>query len=265
MSALLSRLARKGEEEFFARLLELEKREYGLRYIPADAVGYAVVCPRYGALYAEEREVAVFARALMDRVKYAVLLRIADSKVVDSLVAKAASGDSGAARRLLDVGRGLTTSELQRAFDDLKRDFEHYSKAARGPPPHGSAEEAYHFYKYAEVLPYVGYADVWEDMVIYSIAGIADDYVYVFKYAGGGLQYETYKAMAAAEGDVAAKIWGRRRVKIHIQPRDAPPRLSWGEPKDPAPHYKALRRGECRRGPLCRICPWRGDCECFTK
>ena len=263
MSALLRRLARKGEEEFFARLLELEKKEHGIRYVPADAVGYAAVCPRYGALYAEEREVAVCARALMDRVKYAVLLKIADAKAVDSLVAKAARGDPGAAKRLLEVGRGLTPGELQRIFDELKQEFEHYAKVARGTPPKGPAEEAYHFYKYAEALPYVGYADVWEDVAIYSVAGVADGYVYVFKYAGGGLRHETYRAMAAAEGDVAAKIWGRQKIKIHIQPREAPPKMSWAEPRDPVPHYKALRRGECRKGPLCMACPWQADCECF--
>ncbi|AAL63392.1 hypothetical protein [Pyrobaculum aerophilum] len=266
MSRLLRKLARGGAIDFFSRLLEVEKSAYGLQYVPADAVGYAVVCPRFGRLYATEREVAVFSRALIDRVKYAVLMKVAEPSLVDSLVARAFKGDREAARRLLEVGRGFTPAELQRVFDQLRQEFLYYSKAARGPPPAGprGAEEAYYFYKYAEALPYVGHVDVWGDMAVYSVAGVAADYVYVFKFAGD-LPHEAYKSMAAAEGDVAAKIWQRQRIKIHIQTRDQPPKFAWADPKDPVPHYKALKRGECRKGPLCQICPWRGDCECLRE
>jgi hypothetical protein len=45
VSALLRRLARKGLYRLFQAVLTLEKEKYGLRYVPAEAVGYAVVCP----------------------------------------------------------------------------------------------------------------------------------------------------------------------------------------------------------------------------
>ncbi len=55
MSALLRRLARKGLYRFFQAMLTLEEEKRGLRYVPAEAVGYAVVCPLYARSYAGRR------------------------------------------------------------------------------------------------------------------------------------------------------------------------------------------------------------------
>jgi hypothetical protein len=249
VSALLRRLARKGLYRFFQAMLTLEKEKYGLRYVPAEAVGYAVVCPLYARSYAEEKEVAVFTRALLDRVRYAEALKLVDVETLTSVVRRAAKGDRRAMESLLEVGRGLTPQEAEKVFPELLREFQYYSKAARGGAPSGPGEEAYHFYKYAEPLPYAGFADLWNNVAIYSIAGVAADYVYIFKFNREGMEYNVAKSIASAEGDVAAKIWRRPRAKLHIQERGKPPKLTFVEPKDPEPHYKALLRGECRRGP----------------
>jgi hypothetical protein len=108
VSALLRRLARKGLYRFFQAMLTLEKEKYGLRYVPAEAVGFAVVCPLYASSYAEEKEVAVFTRALLDRVRYAEALKLVEVETLTSVVRRAAKGDRRAMESLLEVGRGLT-------------------------------------------------------------------------------------------------------------------------------------------------------------
>jgi hypothetical protein len=263
VSALLRRLARKGLYRLFQAMLTLEKEKYGLRYVPAEAVGYAVVCPLYARSYAEEKEVAVFTRALLDRVRYAEALKLVDVETLTSVVRRAARGDRRAMESLLEVGRGLAPQEVEKIFPELLREFQHYSRAARGEAPSGPGEEAYHFYKYAEQLSYAGFADLWNNVAIYSVAGVAADYVYIFKYNKEGVEYSVAKTIASAEGDVAAKIWRRPRAKLHIQERGKPPKLTFVEPKDPEPHYKALLRGQCRKGRLCPACPLRNACECL--
>lgn len=263
MSALLRRLVRRGAYDLFKSWLETERGKYGIRYVPGDAVGYAVVCPLYARSYAEEKEVAVFTRALLDRLRYAEVLKIVEVETLASVVRKAVKGDRRAVESLLEIGRGLTPRDVEKAFPQLLQEFQYYSKAARGEAPGGPLDEAYHFYKYAEPLPYVGFADLWNDMAIYSIAGVATDYVYVFKYNRKGVGYNVVRSMAAAEGDVAAKIWRRPRVKLHIQEPEKPPKLIFVEPKDPEPHYRALLRGSCRKGPLCLVCSLREFCECL--
>ncbi|WP_167827646.1 hypothetical protein [Pyrobaculum islandicum] len=259
MSEILRRLLRRGAYNIFEKLLGIEREKHGLRYVPADAVGYAVVCPRYAAMYAAEREVAVFARALIDRVRYAEELKIVDPSVLKSTIRKALRGDRKAAESLLEVGRGLTPKDIERIFPSLRQEFERYRKAARGPPPEGFGEETYYFYNYAEPLPYAGFSDIWGSYVVYIVAGIASDYVYVFKYVRG-LDYSIARSMAAAEGDVAAKIWQRPRVKIHIQKPEKTPKITYVDPHDPEPHYKAFQRGEPRAGPLCHRCPYKDLC-----
>jgi hypothetical protein len=264
VSGVIRRLIRRGAYDVFERLLIAEKKKRGVRYVPADAVGLAVMCPRYAAHYASELEIAAFARSLLDRVRYAELLKIADASVLRSVVLRAARGDRGAVNSLLEVGSGLSPGDIERILPELQREFERYSRAARGPPPRGLGEGAYYFYNYAEILPYAGFHDAWEDLVIYSIAGISSGYVYIFKYTRGRLEYSAARSMAAAEADVAARIWRRPRAKLHIQEPGRPPRLTFVEPRSPEPRYKALRRGECRRGPLCHACPLRVGCECVA-
>ena len=166
VSALLRRLARKGLYRFFQAMLTLEEEKHGLRYVPAEAVGYAVVCPLYARSYAEEKEVAVFTRALLDRVRYAEALKLVDVETLTSVVRRAAKGDRRAMESLLEVGRGLTPQEVEKIFPELLLDFQHYSRSARGEAPSGPGEEAYHFYKYAELLPDVGFADLWNNVAI---------------------------------------------------------------------------------------------------
>jgi len=249
VSALLRRLARKGLYRFFQAMLTLEGEKYGLRYVPAEAVGYAVVCPLYARSYAEEKEAAVFTRALLDRVRYAETLKLVDVETLTSVVRRAARGNRRAMESLLEVGQGLTPQEVEKISPELLREFQHYSRAARGEVPSGPGEETYHFYKYAEPLPYAGFADLWNNVAIYSIAGVAADYVYVFRYNRGGVEYGVAKTIASAEGDVAAKIWRRPRSKLHIQEPGKPPKLTFVVPKDPEPHHKALLRGNARKAP----------------
>jgi hypothetical protein len=109
-------------------------------------VGYAVVCPLYARRYAEEKEVAVFTRALLDRVRYAEALKLVDVETLTSVVRRAAKGDRRAMESLLEVGRGLTPQEVGKIFPELLWDFQHYSRLARGEAPSGPGEEAYHFY-----------------------------------------------------------------------------------------------------------------------
>ncbi len=92
---------------------------------------------------------------------------------------------------------------------------------------------------------------------------MAADYVYTFKYNREGVEYGVAKSIASAEGDVAAKIWRRPRAKLHIQKAGKPSKLTFVKPKDPEPHYKALLRGQRRKGRLCPACPLRNDCECL--
>ena len=263
MSTLLRRLARRGLYSLFQTILALEKEKYGVRYVPAEAVGYAVVCPLYARSYAEDKEVAVFTRALLDRLRYAEALKLVDVDILSSAVRKSAKGDRRAMESLLEVGRGLTPQDVERAFPQLLQEFQYYSRAARGEAPSGPGEEAYYFYKYAEPLPYAGFADLWNNLAVYSIAGVAADYVYIFKYSREEVEYGIARAVAVAESDVAAKIWRRPRAKLHIQEPGKPPKLVFVEPKNPEPHYKALLRGQCRKGPLCPACPLRTTCECL--
>jgi hypothetical protein len=71
-----------------------------------------------------------------------------------------------------------------RIFPELWREFERYSRAARGLPSR-PRQGAYYF---TEILPYAGFHDAWEDLVIYSIAGISSGYVYI-KHTRGKLEY----------------------------------------------------------------------------
>ncbi len=246
MSALLRRLARKGLYRFFQAVLTLEEEKHGLRYVPAEAVGYAAACPLYARSYAEEKEVAVFTHVLLDRMIYAEALRLVDVETLTSVVRRAARGDRRAMESLLEVGRGLTPQEVEKIFPELLWDFQHYSRSARGEAPSGPGEETYHFHKYAEQLPYAGFADLWNNVAIYSVAGVAANYVYAFRYNRTCVEYGVARSIASAEGDVAAKIWRRPRAKLHIQEPGKPPKLTFVEPNDPEPHYKALLRGQCR-------------------
>jgi hypothetical protein len=135
---------------------------------------------------------------------------------------------------------------VEKIFPELLREFQYFNRAARGEAPSGPGEEAYHFYKYVEPLPYASFADLCNNVAIYSIAGVAADYVYVFRYNREGVEYGVAKSIASAEGDVAAKIRRRPRAKLHIQDPGEPSKLAFVEPKDPEPHYKALLRGQCR-------------------
>jgi hypothetical protein len=68
------------------------------------------MCQRYAVHYASELEIAAFARSLLDRVRYAELLKIADVSVLRSAPLRAARGDRGAVNSLLEVGSGLSPS-----------------------------------------------------------------------------------------------------------------------------------------------------------
>jgi hypothetical protein len=71
-----------------------------------------VVCPLSARSYAEEKEVAVYTRALLDRVRCAEALKLVDVETLTSGVRRAAKGDSRAMESLLEVGRGLTPQEV---------------------------------------------------------------------------------------------------------------------------------------------------------
>jgi len=134
-------------------------------------VGYAVVCPLYARSYAEEKEVSVFTRALLDRLRYAEALKLVDVETLSSVVRRAARGDRRAMESLLEVGRDLTPQEVEKIFPQLLLGVSALQQATRGEAPSGPGEEAYHFYKYAEPLPYAGFADLWNNVAIYSVRG----------------------------------------------------------------------------------------------
>lgn len=71
-----------------------------------------MVCPLSARSYAEEKEVAVYTRALLDRVRCAEALKLVDVETLTSGVRRAAKGDSRAMESLLEVGRGLTPQEV---------------------------------------------------------------------------------------------------------------------------------------------------------
>lgn len=68
--------------DVFERLPIAEREKAERAFVPADAVGLAVMCQRYAVHYASELEIAAFARSLLDRVRYAELLKIADVSVL---------------------------------------------------------------------------------------------------------------------------------------------------------------------------------------
>jgi hypothetical protein len=261
VSTLLRRLARRGLYKFFQAMLEKEK--YGLQYVPAETVGYAVVCPLYARSNAEEREVAVFTRVLLDRVRCAELLKLLDVETLTSVVRRAAKGDRKAMEWLLEVGRGPHAAGRGEGISRAPPGVSILQQGGQRRGAERTGGGGLPLLQIRRAPPLCGLRRYVEQHRHLLHSGGATDYVYIFKYNREGVEYSVAKAMAAAEGDVAAKIWRRPKVKLHIQERGKPPKLTFVEPKDPEPHYKALLRGRCRKGPICPACPLKDICECL--
>ncbi|MEL9991403.1 MAG: hypothetical protein QXP98_07555 [Thermoproteus sp.] len=248
--------------KFFERALALEKEEYGLSYISSAAVAEATICPRAAAYRAADEEVEVFARALRDRVKYAVMLGIADGRHVDLLARRASRGEAEAFKSLLHIGRDVGPEDLTPILPRLKEEFEAARRASRKvvvTAARGLVREAAAYVKYAEVYPYVGMGHRYGNYVFYAVAGIGVDHVYLFRIAR---DRERAKRLALVEGDVAAAAFRRGRVKLHIYVPGEAIYSYVEEAADPTPKYKTLIGGECRPGPACASCRYKEVCEC---
>ncbi|MEZ0247998.1 MAG: hypothetical protein ABWJ97_01880 [Thermoproteus sp.] len=247
---------------FFERALAVEKEEYGLSYISSAAAAEAAVCPRAAAYRAAEEEVEVFARALRDRVKYAVMLGMADEGHVDVLAKRASRGEAEAFKSLLRIGRDIGPEDLAPILPRLKEEFEAARRASRKvvvTAARGLVREAAAYVKYAEVYPYAGMGHRHGVHLFYAVAGVGADHVYLFRVAR---DRERARRLALAEGDVAAAAFRRRRVKLHIYVPGEAIYSYLEDAADPTPKYRALIGGQCRPGPACASCRYKEVCEC---
>lgn len=249
-------------KRFFEKALALEKEIEGLSYISSAAVASTLICPRAASYRASEEEVYVFARAFRDRVKYAVMLGIADAKQVDLFTRRALRGEGDAMRSLLRIGADIGPDDIGPILPRLKEEFETARSVSRKvvvTAARGLVREAAVYVKYAEPYPYVGMGHRYRDEVFYAVAGVGADHVYLFRIAR---DMERAKRMALVEGDVAAAALKRPTIKLHIYVPGQSIRSLFEKAADPTPKYKALIEGECRPGPACRTCKYRNSCEC---
>ncbi len=249
-------------ERFFERALRAEKEEEGFSYASSASVALTLLCPRAAAYKAAEEEVSVFARALRDRVKYAVMLGIADEGQVDLLTKRALRGDGEAIRALSRIGRDIGPDDLGPILPRLKEEFEAARRASRKvivTAARGLVREAAAYVKYAEPYPYAGMGHRYRDYVFYAVAGVGMDHVYLFRVAKDGGRA---KREALAEGDVAAAAFRKSAVKVHIYVPGVAIYSHFERAADPTPKYKALIEGECKPGPYCKVCRYKEVCEC---
>lgn len=249
---------------FFSEALRLERELEGLTYVPASAAALTLICPRRALYEARELELETFARALRDRVKYAVLLKIADQKHVDLLTKRALRGDERSLRSLLNIGRGITAEDLARILPELREEFEKARRASAKvfvTAARGLVREAAVYVKYAEPHPFAGMGHLYQSHVFYAVAGLGEDYVYLFRIDKGA----DTRRLALAEGDVAAAAFRRRKIKVHIYSPGVGIRTYQEEAADPTPRYRALIGGECRPGRHCLSCKYKEECECAAK
>ena len=247
---------------FFEKALALEKEERGLSYASSNAVALTITCPKAASFKASEEEVEVFARALRDRVKYAVMLGVADEKHVDLLAKRAVRGDVESLRALLKIGVDIGPGDITPILPRLKEEFELARRASRKviiTAARGLVREAAAYVKYAEPYPYAGMGHRYRDHIFYAVAGVGVDHVYLFRI---GRDKDKAKRRALAEGDVAAAAFRRDVVKIHVYVPGVGIYSFLERAADPTPKYKTLIEGECRPGPACIACRYRDICEC---
>lgn len=121
---------KEGACDVFERLPIAEREKAERAFVPADAVGLAVMCKRYAA----------FARSLLDRVRYAELLKIADASVLRSVPLKAAREDRGAVNSLLEWAAG--SRQVSISYEDIPRAVARVraiQQSCEGPPLAASA------------------------------------------------------------------------------------------------------------------------------
>nr|KJR74324.1 MAG: hypothetical protein TU35_00745 [Thermoproteus sp. AZ2] len=249
---------------FFSRALSLARSEGEPRYAPALAVAEASPCPMRGRLLAEDLELETFARALRDRVKYAVLLGLFEEAKADELTRRAIKGDAGALRALLRVGRDLKSVDITPILPKLREEFELARRAAGKvfiTAARGVIREAAAYVKYAEVYPYAGAGVERGGYVFYVVAGVGEDHVYLFRV---GRPRERVMRTASIEADVAAAAFAKRREKIHVYVPGSGIFSTLRDAVDPTPKFKAFLSGECRPGPYCRACRYKDRCPCMS-
>jgi len=265
----LDQVLRKGDYARLAWLLDMAKSGRELMYVDSRTLSETLICPLAARLRAEEREVEVFLRWLRDRTRYAIQLGLADAEAVKGLATRAVKGDKDAARQLLRIGEGLGPSDVERLRPIYEAEWRRRVKILRlrlrRRPSELSDEEwdAAATLLRARPYPFMGMAREVGGYVVYAVAGVGEDHIYLIRVARPSNR-QLVKRLASAEGDVAAAVWGRPRKVVDVVWRGGRSSLE-EEARDVTPRVKQLTYAECRTGKHCRACPYRRECPCVNK